>query len=467
LGEDDFRIGLQEYLKTFQYRNAVTEDLWEHLSKASNRNVSEMMSSWINQKGYPLVSISKNRYNQYLFSQQSFGGPPIDRKLWKIPLNLQWLNNDPVLDDLILEDNWSCFAVDQDQELVKANKSMNGFFRVHYHPSLDPILKDQIKNGSLNTLDKCDIFSGMFDLAKQGYDNTTRALDFLDCYLSETNYLIWNQIIQRLNTLKTVWRKHPNVSETVNKYYKRYLKSHLIDLGWDFTPKDTYQTMKMRQLIISTLAGIGEKSVLETCKKCFDEFVENPNCENSALNPNIRQSVLTSVVRFSKTKDEIFSLQEIFSQVESPEIQVEILKALGAVKDPDTLVNCLNFCYTSGNVRIQDMNYILFGIDPENYFVVWKYITINWDTLFSTFKDSGMGLLQVLICAPLTGLLDPKELMVAKEFIEEHLPELNNIKNAIQRQIEKVEKTIEWYNRDELDVVEWCNEFNKKYLQTE
>ncbi|CAF4714565.1 unnamed protein product, partial [Rotaria sp. Silwood2] len=46
IGDDTFRKGLHNYLKEYSYKNTVTVNLWSHLSKASNKPVNEVMSSW-------------------------------------------------------------------------------------------------------------------------------------------------------------------------------------------------------------------------------------------------------------------------------------------------------------------------------------------------------------------------------------------------------------------------------------
>ena len=121
-----------------------------------------MMDGWINQKGYPLVTVSKNRFNQYLFAQQPYGGDPTDRRSWKIPLHLSWKLHDDPLSDMVLEENWSCVGIDDDQLLIKANMGRTGFYRVQYDPSLDGYLMECIKNKTLGTLDRSEIFTTMF-----------------------------------------------------------------------------------------------------------------------------------------------------------------------------------------------------------------------------------------------------------------------------------------------------------------
>ena len=460
LGEFDFQLGLRSYLQKFQYQNAITDDLWEHLSNASNKNVGEMMDSWINQKGYPLVTVSKNRFNQYLFSQQPYGGNPTDRRTWKIPLNLSWKIRDPALKDIVLEENWSCVGIEEGQELIKANMGRSGFFRTLYDPSLDEYLMKCVRDCKFDSLDRSEIFASMFDLAKRGYDDTTRALRFIECYQQEPDYLVWSELIERLNTLKYVWKSHPIVKQRINQFLVDALKGHLQELGWDFKPQDTYQSMKMRQLVISTLAGIGEPTVLNTCRKVFAKFVNNPEePDNQSLNPNIRLSVFVSVIRFSETAEEIKQLREVFSRVQSPAIKVEILKAIGSAKDKESLFESFDFVFKSGYVRNQDMDYVLLSLDDNAHMLAWEYVTTNWENIKETLGPNGVGggMLYCVVCAPLSGMIDPKEREQASEFLEQHEKDTKSIRNGIRQVIEKREKLYEWLKRDEQQVTDWAS----------
>uniref|UniRef100_A0A3P8U1K9 Aminopeptidase n=1 Tax=Amphiprion percula TaxID=161767 RepID=A0A3P8U1K9_AMPPE len=63
-GDQQFRKGIIEYLKEFSGANTDTDDLWNSLTKVEvsthHQNVSEMMNSWTSQKGFPLVTVSRN-----------------------------------------------------------------------------------------------------------------------------------------------------------------------------------------------------------------------------------------------------------------------------------------------------------------------------------------------------------------------------------------------------------------------
>lgn len=52
------RKGLNIYLKRFQYKNAVTNDLWKALEEGSGIEVGKTMSTWTKQQGYPVIFVS-------------------------------------------------------------------------------------------------------------------------------------------------------------------------------------------------------------------------------------------------------------------------------------------------------------------------------------------------------------------------------------------------------------------------
>lgn len=73
LGEEDFRQGLINFLQKFSFQNAMTEDLLTELSAASSDglNVSQIVSTWTNQKGFPVV-IARKTLDGYNLTQERF-----------------------------------------------------------------------------------------------------------------------------------------------------------------------------------------------------------------------------------------------------------------------------------------------------------------------------------------------------------------------------------------------------------
>ena len=73
MGEENFRLGVSEYLKTFAYKNAETQDLWNHLQTYSHGvNITAVMDTWTRQMGYPVVHVARDSNNRLTLSQTRF-----------------------------------------------------------------------------------------------------------------------------------------------------------------------------------------------------------------------------------------------------------------------------------------------------------------------------------------------------------------------------------------------------------
>ena len=58
LGADAFRDGVRLYMRRHREGNAVAGDLWRALEEASGREVERVAQAWIEQPGFPLVTIA-------------------------------------------------------------------------------------------------------------------------------------------------------------------------------------------------------------------------------------------------------------------------------------------------------------------------------------------------------------------------------------------------------------------------
>src|SRR5882762_9213820 len=86
LGPETFRAGVIAYLKEHEWGNAVGSDLWDALSKASGKDASAAMSTFLDQEGVPLVTASVLPDGRVKLSQKRFLGDgitPPPEKLWR------------------------------------------------------------------------------------------------------------------------------------------------------------------------------------------------------------------------------------------------------------------------------------------------------------------------------------------------------------------------------------------------
>jgi aminopeptidase N len=91
LGEDTFRRGIREYVKTHAYGNATTEDLWASLEKASGKRVGVIASTFTDQPGVPLVEVATRceaGETVATLTQRRFtmDYPDAEKLTWQIPV---------------------------------------------------------------------------------------------------------------------------------------------------------------------------------------------------------------------------------------------------------------------------------------------------------------------------------------------------------------------------------------------
>lgn len=104
---DAFKIGVQNYLEEFKYRNTHSDDLWRCLQTAYDNSrlgnedskpefkISHVMSDWTSQVNYPVVTVSLKSVTSssavFTLSQRSVVNPAFDthdNRTWVIPMTV-------------------------------------------------------------------------------------------------------------------------------------------------------------------------------------------------------------------------------------------------------------------------------------------------------------------------------------------------------------------------------------------
>lgn len=62
LGLEDFRKGLQVYMDRHKYGNTETTDLWRAWVESSGKPVDEIMASWTEQMGFPVITVLDSQF---------------------------------------------------------------------------------------------------------------------------------------------------------------------------------------------------------------------------------------------------------------------------------------------------------------------------------------------------------------------------------------------------------------------
>ncbi len=430
LGEEAFRKGMRLYVKRHAYANAGTADLWQALSEDSGENVSDLMSCWTNQTGYPILTVSSDKADggddssvvtvsqrRYLASGPDSLTDEENAVSWKVPLRADAsFVNVPG----ILEDDMSVFEITA-EELTKAggalklNGGQSGFYRVVYDAESRKLLKSAIP--SMTEVDRVGIVSDAFACGASGYASTVDALELLDAYRTDTSYVVWSDVASGVGGVSSAFFEQPDEVTTALQKFSAELFAPIVDkLGWEACAEekkapDAYQVQLLRQLAVSRALSYEDPAAVAEARTRFDKYVAG---DLTAVPADLKGAVFASVLRQGGMA-EFEQLKVLYKAADSALEESLVLGAMGASKEKEIIIAALGFNMTDA-VRKQDGAAIVgsSASSKNGKRVVWDWVRENWDAVEAKFGGGGVssGLTRIIgaSCAGLGSEADAKSI---------------------------------------------------------
>ncbi|CAF3150598.1 unnamed protein product [Rotaria sp. Silwood2] len=315
IGDDTFRKGLHNYLKEYSYKNTVTVNLWSHLSKASNKPVNEVMSSWTLQIGYPFVTVIEeqqpNQTRIIKLNQQRFiaDGSADDENLqWKIPITIFTKSNPKVIAKQILMDQPEITIIldnISENDWIKLNYNSIGLYRVKYESKTLACLSEPIANKKLSPQDRLMIQDDVAALCNADHQSFVDYLKLLLSYKDEDNFTVWKSIASTMGGLSSLI-EYTGYYDLFNKYRLNFFSSIQEKLGWNEKENENPLVAMLRPMILSIM---------------------------DLIDPNIRAAVYIIVLLYGdeNTQEE---LRKLYKAAEMTEEKVRLLCSMGQSLKP-------------------------------------------------------------------------------------------------------------------------------------
>ena len=341
IGAETFRRGINGYLDRHQYRNAATRDLWDALGEASGQPVGEMMDSWVQQTGYPVLQVASRRSGDNLevtASQSRFVYEHLtdpddgDDTLWHVPLNVTTSAGEapePVLMSSP-EGAMSVPAPDADA-WVKVNPEQTGFYRVNYGDDGWAGLRTAVRNGAVSAIDRLGLQDDAFALSRAGYMPVAQLLDLARAYVDETEYAVWSDMSANMGSLDNLLSDQP-YHDDFRSYARGVFQAAGQRAGWDARPGEGQLDALVRSTVLSSLGRYGDEATLDEAARRFGRFAEG----GEVVHPDIRDVVLGLAAR-QGGKDVFDTQWGMYLEAGSEEEKVRFLRALAHADEKDLL----------------------------------------------------------------------------------------------------------------------------------
>lgn len=369
VGEPAFRRGLKKYLAEFKYGNARGQDLWDMIGRASGKPVSAMVSTWLGQPGFPLLSVSQKgksvrlRQERYLLERGSAKGR------WDIPVSL---GMDREASRTLLKSKAATVPAPKGVPGFVANYGRTGFYRVEYDAAMLLDLKMLIDRGNLAPIDRWAVQNDLFSLCVSGRCGVRDYLDFADAYLDDGSYPASANVSHNLYSLYVRSFGEPFSGE-VRAHATAHIGRLLRRVGWEPSKSDRHTDALLRSFAISALGRMGSKSVT---RRGLEEYASLKS--GRTVHPDLVEPAC-SIAAWNGGRATYLELRRLYKAAHAMEEKLRYLGAMCGFQDHTLLKEALDFSQTP-HVRSQNMQLPVMKVaaNPHGKKVLWPWLRRNW-----------------------------------------------------------------------------------------
>ena len=429
IGADNFKAGLRHYLKTYEYGCAASHDLWLSFEAVTGQPISAMMKSWIEQMGFPVITVSR-RGSRLVLSQRKFTYLPnqSDEK-WMIPISISLFSNSGTTHRVTtrLDDEEQVMEIPEDTVAYKINDGQTGFYRVRYHdPENLAQLGKRVREKSLPPEDRWGLESDFFARVRAGEISLENYLDFIFWYREEDACLPLTGMAGNLYTAYLVmddgWRR--KISALAKPLYEDILEH----IGYHPAPDENHPTALMRDRLLWDAALFGSEPVLAFAR---DQFARLMN--GGAVHADIMKSIVC-VAALCGDERTFEWFQERLQQSHVEHERLNILSALGCFRDEALLKRAQQYTLDAVPARNQFIPVVAMAANPHATSLLWNWYVDNLEKI----EQFHPMLYERVIAAvvPIGGMAKSTEV---RAFYDNYMKKTDKAKDVIKLSLERLE----------------------------
>jgi puromycin-sensitive aminopeptidase len=377
LGEDGFRAGIRLYLKSREYGNAETTDLWDAIEEATGEPVRHIMDTWIFQGGHPMVGVTADG-DDVTFDQHIFRFIRTDDAArWAVPIIAR---AGTATHKVLLDDASSTATLAGAADGVVANAGGHGFYRVRYSAPLLAALRPKVPD--LAPVERALLVDDTWAAVLAGDTEAIALLDLLRGYKAETDPAVWATIAAVLGGVDRVLDGDGRT--TFQAYVRDLVGPALAHFGWEPAAGEDELSRQARQTVIATLGTTGaDPTVRARAREVHDSVLHGGD-----VDPNVAAAVVT-VTAATGTADDHTTYLDRYKTSTSPQEQLRYLYALGAFPAADLAQETLTLTLSDA-IRSQNAPFLIQLLlqNREVNELAWEFVKGEWGAINARFPDN-------------------------------------------------------------------------------
>ena len=297
IDEQPFRDGIRSYMSAFAGRNAKGDDLWAHLERASGRPVGTLMRSWIEQPGFPLLTVALND-NAVALSQHRFfslPGAESSDQVWNVPVTLKFEDDEGIKwHRLVLSARAETVALPATGTVkwVYGNADEVGFYRVHHSDGVE-----RLPVSELSAPEQMGLLEDQWSLVRNGTSGIDRFVPMIDAFAKSSDHNVLRALSDRLTMLDRLLVDSGDgaAQAAFRSRLRRDFAHHFDALGFSPSAGEPQERIQRRAVVLHVLGILGEDETVIAEARRQTEIERN---DARAIDPNLAGAYLTISARF-------------------------------------------------------------------------------------------------------------------------------------------------------------------------
>jgi len=446
MGPEEFRKGVHSYLTQYAFRNSTAPEFLDAVSSASHKNITQAFSTFLNQTGVPLVSVTLDCQQSaptLHLEQQRFvplGTKAPAEQLWQIPVCVRYgtagASNQACTLMTEAKQDWllnagSCPA------WLQANAGAKGYYRVDYHGGLLASLTQGDVQKRLTAPERVDLMGNVASLAGAGKLPAATALALVEVFHGDPE----RYVVQR--SLDIALSPHGHlVPADLEPNYQRFIRQNFSarahELGWEPKANEADDVRLLRPHLLAVVATYGADQELAAQARALAEGWFK---DHSSLDANLASDVLNTAAYYGDKALFDRSLAELKTTKDRHDRRL-IIGALSSFRDP-AAITAGKQALLAGEVPFDEAGFLLFaGQDsPGTRKLPFDFLKAHYDEIRA--KRSG-GVFDIGSAFPFVGgsFCDAASAEELKAFFEPRLDKLLGARHTLSEVLERINTCI-------------------------
>ena len=387
LGAKAFRAGVRAYIREHREGNAVAADLWSALSKASGENVEPIVRAWIEQPGFPCLSLRRTvrgGSTRLALEQRRFRARPArvaGAARWPIPVVARLGGARGAASRVqrhLLVRAKDSIPLPNGARFVYGNADESGFFRpLHDARGLREIVASLPR---LSPIERMGLVSHQWAHVRAALAPIESLLEIADALGAESDPDVLQALRAPLGFLAD------QIAPAAGAAALARLRGWLVDrfghqietLGWEASPGESDDTRLQRAAVLAILGEIAEwEPVVEEAERRFPRWLARPE----SLEPNLADGVATLAARTGDA-ERFDAILAAMTGAATPQERRRLLLSLAEFRDSELVDRTLALTITD-TVQTQDVVLVL-GRALANRDArerAWAFVKRRWPAL--------------------------------------------------------------------------------------